>query len=447
MASLLAALAALLGGGSIAQAQSAASGLTPTRTAEPSVERLFGDWGGVQPTLEASGITLQVGAIAEVEGNVSGGTRQGVTSANQLGVNLDIDFERLSGIEGFSTHFILVNRSGSSDSVLFGDHLLPVQEIYGSGGNVGVHLVSAYGEENLLNGRFDVTFGRMNVENDFASSPLYCNFTNNALCGDPKAAPGGDIGHSAYPDAVWAARLRIHPTQQTYFKVGVYEVDQGLYSDKDRTGFEFNISQASGVYIPVEFGWEPDFGQAVMPGNYKLGVGYDSSSGYKDFTAQLPSLAPGFSDRTHTGNLQVWGLADQMLVRNGPGADQGLIVLAGFILNNPNHTAYAQQYYVGLIEKGFLKTRRQDGLSILFTYVSISPNLINVEQVQQEFHVPLSNNATGLQSHEALVEVDYNIHVFRGVNFRPDFQYVLRPNAQANIRNAPVLGFHTDVQF
>ena len=38
--------------------------------------------------------------------------------------------------------------------------------------------------------------------NDFASSPLYCNYMNNGLCGDPKALPGGDIGHSAFPDAV-----------------------------------------------------------------------------------------------------------------------------------------------------------------------------------------------------------------------------------------------------
>jgi porin len=449
IASLLAACAALLGGGSVAQAQSAASALTPTRAVDtPPVERLFGDWGGLQPTLAASGISLQVGAIAEVAGNVSGGTKQGATSANQLGVNLDINFERLSGIEGFSTHVILVNRSGSSDSVLFGDHLLPVQEIYGSGGNVGVHLVSAYGEETLLDGRFDITFGRMNVENDFASSGLYCNFTSNALCGDPKALPGGDIGHSAYPDAVWATRLKIRPTEQTYIKIGVYEVDQGLYSDKDRTGFEFNISQASGVYIPVEIAWEPKFGQAAeLPGHYKLGVGYDSTPGYKDFSAELPPFAPGFSDRTHTGNLQGWGLFDQMLVRNGPGSDQGLIALLGFILNNQNHTAYAQQYYAGLVEKGFLQSRPQDAVSLLLLYVDISPNLISVEQIQQQLDVPLSNNATGIQSHEGLVELDYNIHVFRGVNFRPDFQYIIRPNAQSNIRNAPVLGFHTDVEF
>ena len=117
---------------------------------------------------------------------------------------------------GLSTHLILVNRSGANDSHLFGDNVSPVQEIFGAGGNVAVHLVSAYAEELMFRGGLDFAAGWMNVENDFASSPLYCNYMNNALCGDPKALPGGDIGHSAFPDAVWAGRVRVRPTATTY---------------------------------------------------------------------------------------------------------------------------------------------------------------------------------------------------------------------------------------
>jgi porin len=131
-----------------------------------------------------------------------------------------------------------------------------VQEIYGAGGNVAFHLVSAYAQKTIDGGRLDFTFGRMNVENDFASSPLYCGFMNNALCGDPKALPGGDIGHSAYPDATWAVRLLTRPTPDTYLESGLYEVNQGLYGNKFfRTGFRFDVSQDTGVYIPVEAAW------------------------------------------------------------------------------------------------------------------------------------------------------------------------------------------------
>jgi hypothetical protein len=37
----------------------------------------------------------------------------------------------------------------------------------------------------------DIVRGWMNVENDFANSPLYCNYMNSGLCGEPKALPGG----------------------------------------------------------------------------------------------------------------------------------------------------------------------------------------------------------------------------------------------------------------
>jgi porin len=424
--------------------------LSPTQAVDaPASERLFGDWGGLQNKLIELGIGIKVDAVTEFAGNVGGGTRQGATFANQIGFDADINWERLADIEGFSTHLIIVNRSGSSDSRVFGDNLLPAQEIYGSGGDVALHLVSLYAQETLLDHRLDLAAGRMNVENDFASSPLYCNFLNNALCGDPKALPGGDIGHSAYPDAVWAARLQVRPTTEIYARAGVYEVNQGLYSDSNfRTGFKFDSSQDSGVYLPVEIGWEPNFGADKLPGHYKLGFGYDTSGGHRDFTNALASASvPGYQHHSHSGNTQFWALADQMLVRQGEKSDEGIIALAGVIENDPNNTVYADQYYVGLVDRGFWTSRPRDAVALLFTYVTASDRVAKVEAVEQSLLLPLSNGATGIQSHEMLLEANYQVHVMDGVNFQPDFQYVMRPNAQSNLRDAPVFGFRLYVDF
>jgi porin len=415
----------------------------------PAVERLFGDWDGLQTTLLSNGVNLQLNALTEFAGNVSGGVKQGATFSSQVGLYNDINWERLAGIVGLSTHIIIVSRSGNSDSALFGDHLLPVQEIYGSGGNVILHLVSAYAEETFNEGRLDIELGRMNVENDFASSGLYCNFMNNELCGDPKALPGGDIGHSAYPDAAWGTRVRAEPIPDTFIKIGLYEVNQGTYSNANfRTGFKFDDSQDSGVYVPVELGWEPKFGPDQMPGHYKLGFGYDSSSGYKDFANVLAAdSVPGYTAQIRTGNTQVWALVDQMLARQGPGDGDGVIALAGFIDNDPNHTAYAQQYFVGVIDRGFWQARPHDAINLLFNYVAISGRLGNVQGIEQALGLPYSNGATGIQSYEMILETNYDIRVFRGVRFQPDFQYVFRPNAQSNIKDAAVFGFRASVQF
>src|SRR5579859_1770134 len=72
----------------------------------PSVEHLLGDLGGVRTDLESRGIYLRLGATAEFAGNVSGGVQQGATSANQIAFSADVDWQRLAGVTGFSTHLI-----------------------------------------------------------------------------------------------------------------------------------------------------------------------------------------------------------------------------------------------------------------------------------------------------------------------------------------------------
>jgi porin len=419
----------------------------PAQTGVASVtEHLFGDWGGLRTKLENEGIYLSFDALTEFAGNVSGGVKQGATFANQVAFGADVDWQRLAGLPGFSTHLIIVNRTGANDSALFGDNLLPVQEIYGAGGSVAVHLVSAYVQEKLFDGRLDLAAGRMNVENDFASSPLYCNYMNNMLCGDPKALPGGDIGHSAYPDGVWGGRVRVQAMPDLNVVAGVYEVSQGLYADDWRTGFEFDGAQDSGVYVPVEIDYTPRLGDQQLPGHYKIGFGYDSSNTFKDFSSAL-TTPPGARARTHTGNTQVWVLVDQMLVRQGPGDQDGIIALAGFIHNDPINSVYAEQYFVGVLDRAFWPARPQDAAALLFDYNTVSGQLGKVEAQEVALGLPLSNNATGVQTHEMVLEVNYNVHVWRGLSFQPDFQYVIRPNAQSNIHNAEVFGFRAHVWF
>jgi porin len=175
------------------------------------------------------------------------------------------------------------------------------------------------------------------------------------------------------------------------------------------------------------------------------GFGYDSSR-FKSFSSALPASA-GIPATTRRGNTQVWALADQMLIRNGSGAQDGVIVLAGFVANNADNSPYAQQYFAGLLDRGFWRDRPEDGIGLLFSYFAMSGPLGKVQAEELALGLPISNAATGIQGHEMILEANYNIHVYRGVDFRPDFQYIIRPNAQATIHNAVVLGFKASVEF
>ena len=419
--------------------------LSPSNEAPPpTTEHLFGDPGGIRSKLARVGVDLTLDYIAEVAGNVSGGTKQASTYAGQIGFEADIDFEKLAGLRGLSFHTVIVNRQGLNVGPSFGDNLNQVQEIYGAGGNTAIHLVYAYAEQSLANGRVDIAVGRMPELNDFSASPLYCNFMNNSLCGNPKTLPGSDVGISSYPDAVWGARLRVRPTIDTYIQAGVYEVNQGLYTYPNfRSGFKFSSSQDSGAIFPVEVAYEPQIGPGKLPGHYKLGFAYDTTV-YNKFLDTQAAFLNGV--RGQGKKTEEWALADQMIVRNGPGSTDGIILLAGYAHGDPSLSAYQDQVFAGVLDRAFWTARPQDTIGLLFNYQKVSGQLGREQEFDQAFARPIANGATGVQTHQEIIELNYDIHVIQGVNFQPTFQYYFRPNAQ-NIKDAAIFGFKSHIVF
>jgi porin len=136
-----------------------------------------------------------------------------------------------------------------------------------------------------------------------------------------------------------------------------------------------------------------------------------------------------------------------MIFRTGPGAADGVILMAGYVHSDPTLSAYADQVYVAALDRGFWPARPLDTIGILFNYQHVSNQLAAEQALDMEFGLPIANGATGIQTTEENIEVNYDIHVARGVSFQPDFQYVVRPNAQANIKNAVVLGFKSHISF
>ena len=396
------------------------------------------------------------------------GARGGSSNAGQYAFEVDTDWQKLAGITGLSTHFLTVGRYGIPISRAFGDELDPSQEIYGAGGNVAVHLVYAYAEETLAGGRVDVAAGRNPFLDDFLASPLYCNYESNAFCGNPKA--GADNGgQSSYPDAGWSIRARVRPIPSVYIQTGIYFDQSNIYNygENFRSGFAFDDSYIHGETFPVEVGWEPAFGPDKLPGHYKAGFDFDTQNHASDLydINERPFFASGLPARAIRGETEFWFLADQMLLRNGPGSTDGLILLGGYVWNTPQVSTRQQQAEFGLQDSGFWRARPLDGFNIGFNWLQVSAYTTRAEELEQELGNTISldtpetinkipsdvgtngENATGIQSHTIDLEANYSIHVYRGVTFAPDFQYFIRPNAQTNLPDAALFGFISHVQF
>ena len=100
-----------------------------------------------------------------------------------------------------------------------------------------------------------------------------------------------------------------------------------------------------------------------------------------------------------------------------------------------------------MLDRGFWAARPQDTIGLLFTYDTVSGALGQVQTQQAKLGIPLSNAATGPQSHEIVFEANYDIHLTHGAKIQPDLRYIVHPNAQRDIHNAVVLGFKGHVEF
>jgi len=411
--------------------------------AEP--EHALGSWGGVRTRLSDAGIDLSPGYLAEIADVASGGLRHGLDYAHQIKLQADIDGDKLLGLGGFSLHTTLVERAGRNASADYlGDDLFEVQEIYGGTKHAAAHLVYLYGEQLFAGGKLDLKAGRMDVGQDFAASPLYCQFLSLGLCPQPRSLTL-DSGFTIYPNSTWAARVRTQPGA-VYLSLGVYQA-RPRYGGP--SGFDWGFSHTTGVELPAEIGWEPRFGSADLQGHYKAGIAIN--------TSDTPDPLTG----ANYGHRFSWYLlADQMLARTGKNGTDGMILIGGWAHADPRTAVLSDFAFGGVVARGVVPGRPGDTVEALVSHGTISGRVTAAQRLAQARDEPLPAGfplspgsfaaaavPPGVQTGEWIVEANYGFKVRPGVTLVPDVQFVGRPAAVKTIPDALVLAGRLEVNF
>src|SRR5690348_13740290 len=94
-------------------------------------EHLLGDWYGTRTWLEDQGIVPTLTFVTDSLGNPGGGKDQGFTTANNLGLDLNFDLEKLCGLEGGSFLLSMSYRFGGSLSANYIHNVFTVQQVFG----------------------------------------------------------------------------------------------------------------------------------------------------------------------------------------------------------------------------------------------------------------------------------------------------------------------------
>jgi len=145
-------------------------------------EHLTGSWGGLRDTLRGLGITPTLTFVTDVLGNPVGGVRHGLRETDNLGVDVTFDLDRLVGWTGGRFHVSASLRSGTN---LSGDDVGNVFNVAQVCCAHTYRLVDVALEQSLWGDAINLWAGRIATGDDFLTSPLYANFIQSGVNGNP----------------------------------------------------------------------------------------------------------------------------------------------------------------------------------------------------------------------------------------------------------------------
>jgi porin len=387
----------------------------------------------------AKGVTLTATYIGEAAGNPSGGLKQGGAYSGQVFGGLDFDLATLAGLKGGTVHFAMVQRHGDSDSARFIGNNTSVQEIYG---RQKLRLTLFTYQQKFFDGKVDIEVGRTGGNDAFLTSPLYCLFQSNAICGSPVYI--FQVGNfTAFPASGWAGHGKVFLTDTIYLHVGAFAADPRNVAP-DEVGFNLSTRTATGATIPAEIGYATTFANDRLPRHYAVGIIYDASrraDPYLDASGR-PAILTGAPYRTEFGRSDVYALFDQMVWRPDQSSPRGLTLFGVAMFHASGRVEQDHSLELGAVQLGTLPGRDRDTIGLAINERRFSSLFVdNIAAART-----LAGGTADIPREEVMVELNYGIEVSSAVRLTPNLQYVLNPDQASvpsrttNIRNAFVAG-------
>jgi porin len=409
-------------------------------------DHLLGDWYGMRTRLEDQGISPSLTFESDLAGNPVGGKRQGFTEADNLGLNLNFDLDKLYGVEGGSFFYSMSQRSGANLSAIDVGNTFTIQQVYG---RETWQVIDVCYQQKFLNDQVELRIGRIAAGDVFDVSPYDYIFMQNAIDGNPVAIFLNAPGMTAYPNATWGAELKVQTTERTYVHGGVYNGDiehthelhdHGL--DWSMNGPVFLIGEA--VYQVNQLKGDPQ-----LPGNYKFGMWFDGHS-YQDFDTQVlgsKAASLGFVPRVRDDNFGFYGLFDQVVFPFSSPDEPILrgIGVTGCVQAAPLQDRSTMPFFfdAGILARGIFPDRPIDVAGFGIIYGHFSSDLRAAQRLAQSL-----DPSVGVKQEETVLEWNYTFRFNNSAFFiEPDLQYIIRPGGTGDIPNAFVVGAQVGINF
>lgn len=409
--------------------------------------------------LQQYGVKFAATYIGEVLGNPSGGLKQGSVYEGRLNLAVDVDLQKLAGLDQLTFHANMFQIHGGGLSrgslqnyfVVSGIEALPSTRLY-----------EAYFEKQWGEKKISLKAGQLAADSEFFNTK-YTDVLTNASMGWP-AITSLDLpsGGPSPPLAAMGARLLVNVTEQLSVLGGVFNGDQagpgsGDPQERNRYGVNFRVNDPPLLLGQIQYAWNNKKGDPNPAGQIKFG-GWRHFGSFAD--QRLGSNGVSLASPTSSGeplllsgDIGGWMVFEQKIYRVPKSDDRGIGIFTR-VSGAPADRNLIDLYADGGIEFIGLSDQRPDdkfGIAAGYAHVSKSAQALDAD------YRALVNPNWPARSFEGLLTAVYQYQIRDGWTLQPNFQYIIHPGGGATspssalpgkvLHNATVLGLRTTLKF
>jgi len=424
---------------------------TPAGLPVPSIATSLpanGDPMGYRRLLAERGINYHFVYTNDILANMSGGHRRGVINQGKLDMALQLDLQKLIGMQGltfFANVFVIHNTGRIRRDYVGGINTIAAIEAVPT-----VRLSELWLEQKLGGDLASVRFGQLAADVEFFFSGLSTLLLQSDWA--TIAATNMSSGGPAYPLSTPGVRLKIDPTPNLSLLFAVFNGDPagpgpGDEQARNRYGLNFRVQDPPLLMAEAQFRTNRAPGDTGLASTVKVGgwahLGRFNDQRFANDGTLIANPAGSRIPLARRGNWGLYGVAEQQVYRPAGGdADSG-ISLFGRVSVSPSDRNLVSFYADGgVVFAGMIASRPDDKFGFGVIYSRFSDSVRAFDRDVAAF--------TGLpvvvRDYELNIEATYLAQIRPGLTVQPVLTYVIHPNGDRS-RNAVVGGMRTMVRF
>ncbi|MFC7053694.1 carbohydrate porin [Hansschlegelia quercus] len=394
--------------------------------------------------LAEKGVRVSGFYFSDPRAGLSGGRDSGATYSGLFNLAVDLDGEKLFGVEGAKLHANMFQIHGKDVSERFVGNFLSANDI---GARPSTRLFELWWQQPL-NDQLEIRVGQMATDVEFITSDYGENFLDATFGWAGPPSENLPAGGPAYPLAAPGVRLKYTPREDFTLLAGLFNgypagKGEGDAEKRNRHGLNFEIGDPPLVLVEGQYRWNGGEEASGLPGTLKLG-GYWHGGRFKRLDED---------SRTRRGDFNLYAVLDQQVLRFGERDDErGLGVFLRGIFGPSDRNPVDAYVDGGFAATGLFASRPHDVFGIAAAWASFSPGLLR-EAREANADLGLADRPHGF---EGVIEATYRMEMVPGLTVQPSLQYVIHPGAGTlepdedgarRVKNATIFGVATIVRF